>query len=58
MRVLSFRDGSTSVMAVVQLHFQKGVNDPLQPLRDDMNDGTLGMFSVDRTFVLNPSMLS
>ena len=55
---MSFRDGSTSVMAVVQLQFQKGVNDPLQPLRDDMNDGTLGMFSVDRTFVLNPSMLS
>ena len=43
-------------MTVAQLQFQKGVNDPLQPLRDDMNDGRLGMFSVDRNLVLNPSM--
>ena len=44
-------------MAVVQLQFQKGVNDPLQPLRDDMNNGILGMFTVDRNLVLNPSMI-
>ena len=44
-------------MAVAQLQFQKGVNDPLQPLRDDMSNGTLGMFTVDRNLVLNPSMI-
>ena len=43
-------------MTVAQLQFQKNVNDPLKPLRDDMNDGTLGMFSVDRNLVLDPSM--
>ena len=49
-----FRAGS--VMTVAQLQFQKGVTEPLQPLRNDMNDGTLGMFTVDRNLVLNPSM--
>ena len=44
-------------MAVVQLQFQKDVDDPLKPLRDDISDGYLRMFKVERQLDLNPSML-
>lgn len=43
-------------MAVVQLQFQKDVDDPLKPLRDDISDGYFGMFKVERQLDLNPSM--
>ena len=43
-------------MAVVQLQFQKDVDDPLKPLRDDISDGYFGMFKVERHLNLNPSM--
>ena len=43
-------------MAVVQLQFQKDVDDPLKPLRDDISDGYFGMFKVERQLSLNPSM--
>ena len=43
-------------MAVVQLQFQKDVDDPLKPLRDDISDGYFGMFKVKRQLDLNPSM--
>ena len=43
-------------MAVVQLQFQKDVDDPLKPLRDDISDGYFGMFKVERHLDLNPSM--
>ena len=43
-------------MAVVQLQFQKDVDDPLKPLRDDISDGYLRMFKVERQLYLNPSM--
>lgn len=43
-------------MAVVQLQFQKDVDDPLKPLRDDISDGYLRMFKVERQLDLNPSM--
>ena len=42
-------------MAVVQLQFQKDVDDPLKPLRDDISDGYFGMFKVERHLSLNPS---
>ena len=43
-------------MAVVQLQFQKDVDEPLKPLRDDISDGYFGMFKVERQLDLNPSM--
>lgn len=43
-------------MAVVQLQFQKDVDDPLKPLRDDISDGYFGMFKVKRQLDLNLSM--
>ena len=43
-------------MAVVQLQFQKDVDDPLKPLRDDISDGYLRMFKVERQLDLNPRM--
>ena len=43
-------------MAVVQLQFRKDVDDPLKPLRDDISDGYLRMFKVERQLDLNPSM--
>ena len=43
-------------MAVVQLQFQKDVDDPLKPLRDDISDGYFGMFKVEKQLDLNPSM--
>ena len=43
-------------MAVVQLQFQKDVDDPLKPLRDDISDGYLRMFKVERQLDLSPSM--
>lgn len=42
-------------MAVVQLQFQKDVDDPLKPLRDDISDGYFGMFKVEKQLDLNPS---
>ena len=40
----------------MELAFGSSVNDPLKPLRDEMNDGKLGSFTVDRQLDVNPSM--
>ena len=50
---LHYSDGS--VYAIVQLTFGQSVSDPLKPLRDEMNDGKLGSFMVDRQLDVNPS---
>ena len=55
-RYFHFRRRSRTCMAVVQLQFQKDVDDPLKPLRDDISDGYFGMFKVERQLDLNPSM--
>ena len=50
-----FRDGS--IVAHVQLRFNKEVSNPLQPLQDQVeNEGTLGPFRVTRKLDTNPSM--
>ena len=48
-----YRDGS--VYAIVELAFGPTVNDPLKPLRDEMKDGKLGPYTVDRQLDVNPS---
>ena len=45
---------SGSVYAVVELAFGSTVIDPLNALRDEMNDGKLGSFTVDRQLDVNP----
>ena len=40
----------------MELAFGSSVSDPLKPLRDEMNDGILGSFTVDRQLDVNPSM--
>ena len=50
------RNGSTGVVAIVRLLFQKDVRDPLQPLRDDIADGRLGLFTVASQLDINLSM--
>lgn len=50
---LHYRDGS--VYAIVELAFGSSVSDPLKPLRDEMNDGILGSYTVDRQLDVNPS---
>ncbi|XP_073255636.1 uncharacterized protein [Porites lutea] len=52
--VVTFRRRSSTCMAVVQLQFQKDVDEPLKPLRDDISDGYFGMFKVERQLDLNP----
>jgi len=51
---LHYRDGS--VYAIVELTFGPSVNDPLKPLRDEMNDGKLGSYTVDRQLDVNPTI--
>ena len=51
---LIFRSGS--IVAHVQLLFGSGVNDPLQPLRVEVEKGKLGRFDVKKELVVNPSM--
>lgn len=48
-----FRDGS--IVAHVRLRFKSGVSDPLKPLRDQVNKGTLGPFSVTGGLIIDPS---
>jgi len=50
--VAEFRSGS--VYAVVELEFGSTGSDPLKPLTDELNDGKLGSFTVDRH--LNPTI--
>jgi len=51
---LHYRDGS--VYAIVELTFGPSVNDRLKPLRDEMNDGKLGSYTVDRQLDVNPTL--
>lgn len=44
-----------SVRAFVDMEFPSNLSDPLKPLRDAMQSGKLGMFTVDRELVINPS---
>ena len=46
---------SGSVVAEVELKFEKSVLDPLKPLEDEIKDGSLGSFTVSRELDLNPS---
>ena len=46
---------SGSVVAEVELKFEKSVLDPLKPLEDEIKDGRLGSFTVSRELDLNPS---
>ena len=39
----------------MKLAFGPSVSDPLKPLRDEMNDGKLGSFTVDRQLDVNPT---
>ncbi|XP_074634703.1 uncharacterized protein LOC141893218 [Acropora palmata] len=47
-----------SVRARVEMEFPSTLPDPLKPLRDAMQSGKLGMFTVDRELVINPKNLS
>ena len=49
------RYSSGSVVAEVELKFEKSVLDPLKPLEDEIKDGSLGSFTVSRELDLNPS---
>ena len=40
----------------MELAFGPSVSDPLKPLRDEMNDGKLGSFTVDRQLDVNPTI--
>ncbi|KAL9964712.1 hypothetical protein ACROYT_G028390 [Oculina patagonica] len=51
--VVNFREGS--VDAIVELLFGKSITDPLKPLQDEINDGKLGSFTVDKSLDLNPT---
>ncbi|XP_044180167.1 leucine-rich repeats and immunoglobulin-like domains protein 2 isoform X1 [Acropora millepora] len=44
-----------SVRARVEIEFPSTLPDPLKPLRDAMQSGKLGMFTVDRELVINPT---
>lgn len=48
-----FRQGS--IVAHVQLVFHSGDSEPWKPLQDDVADGRLGPFSVDRQLILDPT---
>jgi len=39
----------------VELEFGPSVSDPLKPLIDEMDDGKLGSFTVDRFLNMNPT---
>ena len=50
------RYSSGSVVAKVELKFERSVLDPLKPLEDEIKDGKLGSaFTVSRELDLNPS---
>ena len=49
------RYSSGSVVAEVELKFERSVLDPLKPLEDEIKDGKLGSFTVSRELDLNPS---
>ena len=40
----------------MEVAFGSSVSDPLRPLRDEMKDGKLGSFTVDRQLDLNPTV--
>ena len=40
----------------MELEFGSAVNDPFKPLRDEMNDGKLGSFTVDPQLDVNPTI--
>ena len=40
----------------MELAFGPSVSDPLKPLRDEINDGKLGSFTVDRQLDVNPTI--
>ena len=42
----------------MNLEFGSTVNDPLKPLRNEMNDGKLGSLTVDPQLDLNPNFTS
>ena len=42
----------------MELAFGSSVSDPLKPLRDEMNDGKLGSFTVDSQLDVNPTIES
>ena len=42
----------------MELSFAPSVSDPLKPLRDEMSDGKLGSFTVDRQLDVNPTIKS
>lgn len=46
MGLVELRAGS--VVAIVEMRFGKSVTDPLKPLEDEIRDGKLGSFTVDR----------
>ena len=49
------RYSSGSVVAEVELKFERSVPDPLKPLEDEIKDGKFGSFTVSRELDLNPS---
>ena len=46
------------MFAIVELAFGSSVSDPLKSLRDEMSDGKLGSFTVDRQLDVNPTIES
>lgn len=53
--LVDLRYSSGSVVAEVELKFEKSVLDPLKPLEDEIKDGRLGSFTVSRELDLNPT---
>lgn len=53
--ILTCRAGS--VFATVELTFGKSVSVPLKPLEDEVNNGKLGLFTVDSELDENPTFL-
>ena len=46
---------SGSVVAIIKLAFVKSASDPLKPLQDEIKDGHLASFTVEREIDLNPT---
>jgi len=51
-----FRPGS--VVAIMQLLFENSTIDPLQPLQEEMSDGSLASIKVNPVLDVDPSILS
>ena len=49
---------SGSVRAFLDLEFSSTLTDPLKPLREAVESGTLGQFRVDRYLEVDPSKSS